>query len=42
MPIPESGVLIPEFNLIMIGIIYGGYGKIAQKVIEGDMSHVKS
>ena len=22
--------------------IYGGYGEMAQKVIEGDMSHVKS
>ena len=30
-------------NLIKIStVLYGGYGEMAQKVIEGDMSHVKS
>ena len=27
---------------ISSGLKYGGYGEMAQKVIEGDMSHVKS
>ena len=31
----------PE-NYLLPVVTYGGYGEMAQKVIEGDMSHVKS